>query len=74
MRIWKFIFAKLPNNKHLEVFISLNYQKRKNKKRQKNKPPEASFCGPMTALFFVSGKYKQSKEKSKWRPAFALIR
>jgi len=35
MRIWKFISAKLPNNKHLEVFISLNYQKRKNKKRQK---------------------------------------
>nr|DAM30792.1 MAG TPA: hypothetical protein [Caudoviricetes sp.] len=28
----------------------------------------------MTALFFVSGKYKQSKEKSKWRPAFAYIR
>jgi hypothetical protein len=35
MRIWKFISAKLPNNKHLEVFISLNYQKRKNKKQQK---------------------------------------
>nr|DAV86073.1 MAG TPA: hypothetical protein [Caudoviricetes sp.] len=41
---------------------------------QKAKPPDASFWGVLAASISISGEYKQSKEKSKWRPAFALIR
>jgi len=74
MRIWNFIFAKLPNSYYLVVFVSLNFQNRRKKKNTKNKTGETLFWGVLSALLFISSNDKQSKEESKWRPVFTLNR
>jgi hypothetical protein len=54
MRIWNFIFAKLPNNKYLEVFLSLNYPKKGKIKNGKNKPPEPAFLEAIWQRFMIT--------------------
>jgi hypothetical protein len=53
MLIWNFIFAKVPNNKYLEVFISLNFQNSRKKRAQEIKPAEPRF-GAFCQLYFYS--------------------
>ena len=73
MIIWNFIFAKVPNNKYLEVFISLNFQNSRKKRAQEIKPAKPYFGAFYRLYFLFRANDKQSKEESKGRPVFARI-
>nr|DAO56104.1 MAG TPA: hypothetical protein [Caudoviricetes sp.] len=64
MCIWKFISAKLPNNKHLEVFYSLNIQKKQKERRKKQSRRTPYFGAFWRLLFLLRGNISKVKRKA----------